>query len=497
VKIDVDGCSVADVCSVVVVDRPLAEYERPLLEEYLRTGGAIIGYAEYLARVAGTSARREQLEYLVADPAEYAYGVELMDLGIYGSVPREANALRTQENTFALFWGSLGGGHAVILPFDVAAVMTDDRTAFKNFYAPRERLPAERVSLVSKGEVRHLLHRSFEYLHHVRGLPYVHLWHVPHGQRNISAFRVDTDTSKRDEVDALYRIARDNGVGLSWYLDVKSHETWLQHFRFMVDQEIGIHCYEHHTYPDVEANLKNISRARHVLDAAGLAAVGFTAPYGTWSHALAGAVDRLGFEYSSEFSFAYDTLPLYPELNGTPYHTLQIPIHPICIGSLKRIGYTDGQARDYFRMVIERKLLRDEPLFFYHHPSHRGWEIVRFIFQLLAERGIENTTFADYGRWWKTRVQTAASMIIDLEAEILESRSSGPDVIENTHWLHITNVGDREQLVPFGSRIDLAKTDPDMTRQKATVPADIRRIRKFDVRAMLGELYTTLVRKLT
>ncbi|MCZ6775616.1 MAG: hypothetical protein O7D34_04055, partial [Ignavibacteria bacterium] len=173
--VDLATKDVQEECSLLVVNRPLTELERENVEQYLRNGGGVLGYALYLFQVAGTNSLRERLDYIVSDHDEVFSDLHLIDLGIYGSVPREANCMRTCANTFAVFAGPLGGGFAVILPFDAVEVLKDYRAASKNFYFTRDRLPSERVSLVSKGEVRHLLHRSFEYLHHVRGLPYAHL----------------------------------------------------------------------------------------------------------------------------------------------------------------------------------------------------------------------------------------------------------------------------------------------------------------------------------
>jgi hypothetical protein len=148
-------------------------------------------------------------------------------------------------------------------------------------------------------------------------------------------------------------------------------------------------------------------------------------------------------------------------------------------------------------MVIEQKLLREEPLFFYHHPLHRSQEVVRFIFGLIGELGIENTSFVEFARWWKGRIQTAMSMIIDVDASFLESRSVDPAHTEHDSWLRITKAGRSEIIVPFGSKVNLGTAEWSTPKETAPVPPDLCRIREFDVRTMLGELYTTLFRKLT
>jgi hypothetical protein len=177
------------------------------------------------------------VDYLLPDEDSPFASLSILDLGIEGDIPREARALRTQGNEFAVFAGELIGGVAVLAPFDPGALMSDSRAASKSFYSGRERLPAEHVSLVSKGEVRHFVHLALEYLHHARGLPYVHLWWFPASSENMVALRIDTDGAERRDIDDLYAISRELEVGFTWFMDMKSHEEMLPGFASMVGRE--------------------------------------------------------------------------------------------------------------------------------------------------------------------------------------------------------------------------------------------------------------------
>jgi len=157
----------------------------------------------------------------------------------------------------------------VVLPFDVQQAMTDLRVTSKAFYDRRDRLPSERVSLVSRGEIRHLLRSSLVWLHRARGLPYAHLWYYPGRAHSVATLRVDTDGAPREDVDVLYRIMHDAGVPGTWFLDVKAHEAWLPHFRTLAGQEIGLHCYEHRFGTDINADEANMRRGHRLLTAAG------------------------------------------------------------------------------------------------------------------------------------------------------------------------------------------------------------------------------------
>ncbi len=476
--------------SVLVVTHPLNEIERRHIEEYLSAGGAVLGFAAYLQKVCNTTSRRERIEYLTSDGTAPFADTHLLDVGMMGEVPREANCLRTQQRTFAAFAGALGGGWAVLLPFDAATLMIDGRAAHKSFYAQRDRLPSERVSLVSKGEVHRLVHRALMFLHHARNLPYVHLWYFPYEHRTLFAFRIDSDKGSRQDVDALYHLAVQHDVPMTWFLDVKSHEDWLQHFAFLAGQEFGIHCYEHRVLETYEGSVKDLVRARQKLDRVGVSSSGFAAPFGFWNPGLARAVDQIGFEYSSEFSYAYDAFPLYPHAGSDTFATLQIPIHPICIGSMLRVGYSETHMADYFQRLMDEKLLRNEAWFFYHHPTHRSWDVVRFLFHYAKRQGAVCVTLAEYARWWKNRLRYMPQLVLDNRGLLCEGTLPDESVS-----LRIVQPDNREALVAPHPCIEFETVAWQPPRRRALPPADIHRIREFDPRKVVGDLFTALSRK--
>ncbi|MBI5474586.1 MAG: hypothetical protein HY961_19795 [Ignavibacteriae bacterium] len=486
-----DPATLVATCSAIVVNRTLDVNERNLLEEYLQSGGAVLGSAAHLDGVCGTQSSSEWNEYLVADHDEIFAGVTLVDIGAEIRIPREANHLRTQHNSHAVFAGPLGGGYAVILPFDLAALMTDTRAAHKSFYAGRDRLPTERVSLVNKAELHHLLHDALKYLHGARSFPYAHLWYFPDGRKNVFAFRIDTDKGSRQEIDALYHAAIEFDVKMSWFLDVKSHEEWLQHFAFLAGQEIGIHCYEHQVFDSYDENLKNITKAKLKLERAGIASSGFTAPFGMWSVELGRAIDKVGFEYSSEFSYAYDALPLFPMNKDVFFYALQLPIHPICIGSLKQAGYSEVQMNDYFTRVIDAKLARDEPLFFYHHPTHHCFDVMKDIFRRIEELGIGNVTMLEFARWWRRRLKGTYSVEISTESLRIDLGK-----MDDSVWLRVIHPDAREAIVRSSGIVNLNEI-AWTSQEQYEVPDDIRRIREFDPRQMFGNIFRTVTKKIT
>ena len=481
-----------DRCSVLIIVRRLEPSEADAVLAYLRSGGGVIGSAHHLAGVLGTTARQERLSYVLGDSDESFGFSGVLDLGLVGGIPREANRLRTQQNDFALFAGPAKGGTAVLFPFDIHTAMTDIRTTTKAFYWQRERLPSERVSLVAKGEVRHLIHRALAYVHHARGLPYVHLWYFPSAEPNVLAFRVDTDGAPQRDIDTLYRVVRESGVDATWFVDVRAHESWLPHFATLAGQEIGLHCYEHRVSGDPAWNRRQMARGRDLLDAVGLAPRGFAAPYGTWRPDLASIIDEFGFVYSSEFSCAYDTFPLFPEIHDRLFRTLQVPIHPVSIGSLRQIGATAPQMDEYFRSLTAMKLARQEPLFFYHHPAHRHWDVVRNLLEGVRTLGVKPMTMGAYAMWWKDRTSVPLQMSM---AKGVLSCSLVDTLLRRDLALHAIRSDGTEATFTPAEQVMLSSLS---WRQKTSfpLPSDIRRIREIDPRRLLGDLYNAMLRRL-
>lgn len=485
---DLSCADLAGEFSVLAVSRTLSGQEAEAVEAYLRRGGAVLAPAATLQAIPAFSARPERLTYLLAE-AEWA-GVGLLDLHLRGMIPREANAMRTEQDVPALFAGPWKGGHAVLLPFDPGAALCDGRAAVRCFPDRGERLPAERVSVVGKAALHHLFHGCLRLLHHARGLPYAHLWYFPGRRRNIFAFRIDTDGAPARDIEDLHRLAGDHGVPLTWFLHVRAHETWLDRFARMGGQEIGVHCHEHVPLGDGGVARRDLSTALRLMERAGLRQGGCAAPYGIWSPALAAVVDDLGFAYASEFSYAYDTVPLHAEIPARRFRALQIPIHPIGVGSLRRAGYSAERMAAYFDRVTARKLALGEPLFFYHHPGQREDRVIGALFRRVRDLAVDPTVFGEYAAWWKERERHLPAIGTDGADLVVRSHGPSPE-----HFgLRVCLPDGRTALVPQQPRIrrdDVRWEEP----APVEVPGDLRRTREFDLRSFLGGVYAALQRR--
>ncbi len=478
--------------SAIVAAKPLGGAERDFVRDYLKEGGAVLGSSLFLEGLIERTEDPVRLSYLAPEKEGGIGGLSLLDVESTGWLPREANCMRTSENVYAVFAGELLGGLAVVPPFDPGEAMEDFRAVERYFYARQERLPSERVSRVSKGELTHFVVRALEFLHHGRGIPFAHLSPVPAGTPGVFAFRIDTDAGTRSEIDDLYAISRDLNVPFSWFLDAGSHRSWLARFAEMERQEIGLHCFDHRIYLDAAKDEENIRRGVVAMNEAGLSPVSFAAPFGFWSPDLGRAIDNAGFRYSSEFAWAYDALPHFPVSAGGRFRTLQVPVHPVAIGGLLRSGYSPVQMSEYFHSVVAGKLLRREPLFFYHHPGHRNWDVVRDLCEHALGSGARPVKMGEFAAWWQCRRALRPVFRVDDGSVVTSLEENSPSSGNCGVEVRISRRGGEEVVVPL--------TEDDRGRERHSLPryappADILRTREFDLRGEIGRRFTRLQRR--
>jgi hypothetical protein len=476
----VTGAAVPDHYSVIVSGDDLHDHDLTVLRDYLFKGGAVLCSGKVYAEIRQTTYNLEFIKYMFSDASSPFANAGLVDVQSRSRIAWNANQLRTDRNSFSAHKGVFGNGHVIALPFDAAELIRDRRLSTKSFYSPERRLPFERVSTVSRGGIRKIVARALELLHHHRGIPYVHLWYYPFDAWTIFAFRVDTDYARPGEIDELYRLVSSYEIPASWFVDVKSQQLYLSMFSSMEHQEIGAHCFEHRVFPDAAANESNIRQALTVLKGADIKPEGFVAPFGNWNDGLAEAIKRCGFSYSSEFAYDYDNLPSYPRIRNESSSVLQVPIHPIGIGSLRRQGYSAEQMMRYFDFVTGLKLSIRDSLVFYHHPKDGYHDVLRHLFETVKQPRIAFTFFGEYASWWKRRLQVKPGIEID-GSTVRISANKSPESI----WLRISRPNGTEAFSPIRNELDLEKLSWEPRPLPYALPPDFTRVRKFNYRIPL------------
>lgn len=479
---------------VLIVSGPRpAGASRERIRDYVQAGGAALIEADLAKTILGTATRRRFIKYLnPADEALFA-GAGLCDLTpVRRRVAEGAEYLPDQSGLKTLAVAQIGKGIALIAPSGFCAALRSYQSRRKNFPGlPGERFPSERVSRVAKGSIRRIIQKALKYIYHYRGLPFLHLWPIPGGAATAFGFRVDTDFGSREAVKELYHVCRDYEIPAAWFVETQSAAGWIDEYAGMQGQEIGYHCYRHRVFPDYRGNRADIEKGLGILRSVGIRPQGYAAPFGEWHPALGKAIQDLGFQYSSEFAAGYDDLPFYPwpgerfpSEEGAFSTVLQVPIHPVSIGRLRLAGYREPEKMaEYYRQVIIEKIIQQDPVFFYHHPGHRHFEVIARVFKEIRERNIPVLSPGEYARWWKKR--GALHWEAHFENGQLNFASNGDN---ESVWVCAAFPGGEIYLAPIAAKtLDKARR-PDTPEEVSLLQRDARLLRQYHWRMLAGDI---------
>jgi hypothetical protein len=312
----------------------------------------------------------------------------------------------------------------------------------KRFYFRPLMHPDELVNSVDKNALLVTLERIISELHFSRSLPFIKKWHSP-SEKPVFGFRIDSDYGNQQSITNLYQLSQEFNLPFTWFLHVQAHEEWLSVFKEFQNQEIALHGFEHGTSDSYEHIHNNIERGFQKMSEAGLQPKGFCVPYGIWNDALGDVLQQFDFEYSSEFTLGYDSLPFHPIHKNELHPTLQVPIHPICTGSLNRKSADESDMLEYFVGVLTDKLTARQPVFFYHHPMQIGLTVWKQLFATIRESDLIPITFLEYARFWKQRNEAVIEAFFDAQNGILKVDSS-----DNAVFIQIAFSADKYRLIP-------------------------------------------------
>ncbi|HCI71616.1 MAG: hypothetical protein CL662_05465 [Bacteroidetes bacterium] len=275
-----------------------------------------------------------------------------------------------------------------------------DTTNFtrKRFLSSVNEFPDEIVNKVSKDSLSDLLELCIQKLLHSQDLPFLKKWHSPQ-IHPVFGFRIDSDFGTKESLDEIHHLLKSFEIKATWFLHIEAHENYLEYFKAYKDQELALHGYKHGYSSSIYNIIENIELGIDKLRKSDIQAKGFCAPYGIWNFSLEQALKKFDFNYTSEFTSGYDSLPFY--VNHSKH--LQIPIHPICTGSLKRKNFTISDMENYFLDIYQQKTSLFKPVFFYHHPMQTGLSLFKKIFEQAQSDELTNLTFNEFAEFWHDR----------------------------------------------------------------------------------------------
>lgn len=476
---------------VVILSRSPVGKEKSALFEYIESGGAIITDFPILnSLLPDFHYDRLRLRYLVPTSDNIFNNVGLIDIGQNGLAPHGSSNSVVHIEEY-------GKGRIIALPFDLNQSLLNTHTKPKYFYCLTQKLPYETVAEVSKGEIRKLVINCLRVLFQQQNLYYLHLWYYPNSKLSVFTFRVDTDFSPWQNIESVIKLAQENGMSFTWFVNTKAQETDLAKFKKLLEseQDIQLHCYAHDVYKDYAKNYNNVGKGKELLKEVGIEPIGFAAPFGEWNENLAQVLEELDFQYSSEFAMAYDDLPFYPIAAWRKAKVLQIPIHPICVGRLLQAELDINQISVYFKRYINLSYQAREPIMVYDHPHriHQFYQVFDTIIKKVKNMDrIWITNLTQFTHWWKQRETIAFNGSIEQGQLRIITPKENPNLS-----LHLISPTGQEAFIPLKNGLyQLDQLAWTMMPEPIIVEEGIERIRQGEFILQIKEFINTLDRRM-
>ncbi|MEX2605695.1 MAG: polysaccharide deacetylase family protein [Gracilimonas sp.] len=431
--------------SLIILNKQPDKAQIQLLRDYLSTGGSVLEINDCMVFNDKNSIRPKRVKRLINHSEHKAFQhISFIDLYDRIRVHKKSSLLNGLVHFESVKKGNLGFFGA-----DVSELIKSSDHIRKRFYSPDKKYPSEIVSKVSKHTLMNAFESVLKELHFLQSKPFIQKWISP-SQKPVFCFRIDSDFGNRESINELYSALNEHNIPGTWFLHVEAHESWLDLFHTFKNQEIALHGYEHGTSKSVAKTQENIRLGKYLLEMAGFNVTGYCAPYGIWNKALIKALKVFEFKYTSEFTHSYDGCPISPI---QPHLPLQIPIHPICTGSLKRQHLKKEEMSTYFKSILQQKAGRFEPAIFYHHPLQPGLESVINLFKQVNTLGLKKMTFNDFADFWDSRQKQRFHAVLENDRIIL-SENYEPEL-----FLQVSKNHQEFYLVKGSeSEIDLSKT---------------------------------------
>ena len=309
--------------------------------------------------------------------------------------------------------------------------------------------------------------------------------------RTVANFRFDHDEFVAGDFQRTLDAIAGHEAMTTHFVCGATHEAHPEALRQLVGLDVGSHGYRHHTYRTAAENRANIARGIESLRGCGLEPHGFAAPHGRYNAGLAAALQALEITHSSEFGLAYDELPFFPA--GS--ETLQLPIHPFCLGITLEAAATDEATRARVvnaateRFLLAAAALNDArlPIFLYGHPDGRVGRYPELLRRVLGAieslPDVWRTTMSEFQHWWRLRGRVELEVHADgdgwlVAAERLPARYACAAEV---------HCGDGVATIPLGrARIRVERSALTFVARKPVIlPATRRLPAVVDVRAMI------------
>lgn len=392
--------------SCIILCRALERNEKSTIKDYLNLGGAIV---DTLGQFVSQQLVKRHLRtiYPGDDHSDFNHIEEIV-------INHRIDVHPLSGHLGGLAWFDPAPKRSIaFLSLPVHLIAGHQPLAHTQFRSSKVPAVAERTADRSSGQYIAACLAVLKKLHSKSGVPFVHKWWMPDTDRPLATFRIDTDYGTREALSSLREVVTNFDVPATWFLHIEAHEEWLNHFKKLSGHEIGLHCYRHSEFKTSSQYAADIKKGLGLLHRHGYEPKGYASPYGYWGKEISYALSQFNLLYSSDFGYDYDSLPSQPQTS----HTLQLPVHPISIGSFRRFKFTAKMLEDYFAELLQLKQLMHQPIHLYHHPGDRHEDQLKMIFRELTQQSVRWMSYSEWASWWVRRNSSSFTAKYNLDTK--------------------------------------------------------------------------------
>ena len=266
----------------IILDQKITKVQQKNLIDYVSSGGALIINAKQAYTIFDKKYKIKKIEYLKFNDNSFFAPFLKCDLEPkHYKVNSDSEFLYTQDENNAIAILNFEKGKIVVLPENFALSVTYTKAKRQNFPAYwGERIPNERVSVISKAVIRQIIADVLKYLFHFRELPFIYLSPIPNGANSCFIFRIDTDMAESRDILKLYDVCKEFKIKATWFVETQSIKNQFNDFKRMQDQEIAYHCYRHKLFKSYKKQKNDIEKGLSLLKRSGINPNGYAAPFG-------------------------------------------------------------------------------------------------------------------------------------------------------------------------------------------------------------------------
>jgi folate-dependent phosphoribosylglycinamide formyltransferase PurN len=224
---------------------------------------------------------------------------------------------------------------------------------------------------------------------------------------NIFCLRIDADEYDVGSFSNYFSLFKKYTQAITMFINAHSFEGARNHILECKDTGLDIqsHGFYHYVYSDFQSNLYNLQKSASFFNKLGINTKGFAAPMGRWNKSLILALERAGYEYSSDFSYDYLGLPSYPSLGNRISDILEIPVFPVAPELFLQQGYSRIEdIFSYYKAAIDEMIACAIPVIIYGHTSSFQ-AVPQLLFDItdyaLNTKGLQPLNLTNFSHWWE------------------------------------------------------------------------------------------------